>query len=141
MSTMDAWRTHVVEGEQEQVGSALARAASEGRLVRVSGVEELPEQTVRLVAQLRDQDLRGARRRRTWLVAGAVVAGTTAVAGVVWLVVEVVLAVIEFVHAVVAWGGAHLLGIGVVAVLLLVHVVRRASGSSCSGLHCGGCRR
>lgn len=76
----------------------------------------------------------------------AVLATGAATAGLVWLAVKAVLSLIAAVTAlvtfVVAWVHAHLGLLVLGAALLLCLFIRfRFSGSSCTGLHCGGCRR
>jgi hypothetical protein len=79
-----------------------------------------------------------------WTIGGLV--ASAAAGGVVWLAVEAVTsliaAVTALVTAVVAWVQAHMWHLGFGGAALLFLLIRpRAVGSSCGGLHCGGCRR
>jgi ABC-type multidrug transport system permease subunit len=138
---------HVITGEPALVWAALSRANEEGRLVRVERGRRLPGGRVQLVAQLHSVPTRSRWELvRPWLVRvaklAAVLAVVAAVGGLVWLLVLAVLEVIALVTAVVAWVQANLalLIVGAVA-LLVLFLAAMASGSRCSGLHCGGCRR
>ena len=104
--------------------------------------------TRRELMPLRRAWIRVPARRVSWgrvaLRAAGVLGGLAVVAGVVWLVVKAVLSLIAEVLFVVAWVQAHLLVIGVAAVIILLVLFLLSAGSgrsSCAGLHCGGCRR
>jgi hypothetical protein len=126
-------RTHRVVGEFDQVAAVMATARESGRLVAVHSARELPGGLVEVIADLRHPKPSG--RSRSWLVCAAWLLGLMVVVGVVWLLVLAVLAVI-------AWVSAHLGAILAVAGTLLVLLWLTASGgSSCRGVHCGGCRR
>lgn len=136
---------HVITGEPALVWAALSRANEEGRLVRVEQGRQLAGGRVQLVAQLHPVPGRSRwELAQPWLVRvaklAAVLAALAAVGGLVWLLVLAVLEVIAVVTAAVAWVQAHLalLVVGGVVLLLLAAM---SSGSRCSGLHCGGCRR
>lgn len=80
-------------------------------------------------------------RVAAWTAGG--LAGAAALAGLVWLLVLAVLELVAIVTAlvtlVVAWVQTHWVWLVLGAAVLLWLFVR-TRGSSCSGLHCGGCR-
>jgi hypothetical protein len=82
---------------------------------------------------------------RIALRAVGLLAAVAVAAGLVWLAVQAVLSLIATVVALVAfvaaWVQAHLLFIVLGGALLLYLLIRIWFGSSCAGLHCGGCRR
>lgn len=143
-------RAHVVVGDPKWVCSALERAHADGRLVTVTGVEELPERRVRVTAELRDPaappgnattpapaapGLRQHQSRR-WLVRAVVLVALAALASLVWLLVVAVIALIAMITAVVSWVAGHVVAIAVA--LGVVLVLSCSVGAKCAGLHCGG---
>lgn len=142
---MRAVMAHVITGEREQVAAALRLAHEAGRLAGITDARVLPGERVELVAHLRPANPSRWQRVWPWLIGAVKVAAVlvvvAAVVAVVWAVVSVVLAVIAVVAAVVGWLHAHFGLIVAVAVALLLLVLACAGGASCTGLHCGGCRR
>lgn len=129
-------RTHLVVGEFDQVAAMMATARESGRLVRVLSAVELPEGLVEVIAELRDPE---PVRSRWW--PWLRVAALAVIAGVVWLLVWAVMALVAVVMAALAWVQAHLAGIVFAAIGVAMVLAWACSGSSCLGLHCGGCRR
>jgi hypothetical protein len=131
-------RTHLVVGERDQVAAALWRAQADGRLMRLGEVAELGGHRVQVTADLREASPGPARR--VWRLAAGMFALAMA-AGLVWLLVIAVTALIGAVSAAVAaalaWLSAHLslLVLGGLLLLLL-----GSAGARCVGVHCGGCR-
>ncbi len=82
---------------------------------------------------------------RPWLTALAGLAVAAAFAGLVWLLVKAVLAlvgeVLVLVALVAAWVAAYWVRLLLAGGLLLFLLGRVGGRSSCAGLHCGGCRR
>ncbi len=143
MSSLAQKRIHVVVGDRQLVFSALERAHADGRLVSVTGVEELPERRIRVTAELRDLAPPPAspppwRRLRRGLIGAAVLVSLAAITALVWLLVAAVLALVAMVSAIVTWVAAHVVAIAVV--LGAVLVLSCSVGAKCAGLHCGGCR-
>lgn len=142
--TVARQRTHVVTGEPELVRAALARAHEEGRLVRLTDGDALPDGRVRVTAELLDVTGGAGRRwlrsvpRPTLLQVVTVLVALAALAGLVWVIVLAVLAIVAAVTAAIAWVQAHAVLIIVGAVVLLLLCCGGAA--SCAGLHCGGCR-
>lgn len=139
MSTRAPARSHVIVGDEVQVRAALARAHADGRLVRVGEIAELGEHRVQVTAGLRAPA--PGRTGWAWRLAAAALV-LAAAAGLVWLLVVAVTALIGAVSAgvtaVLGWlsGQLPLLVLGAALVLLLVS----SAGSRCAGLHCRGCR-
>ena len=135
-------RTHVVIGDPQLICSALERAHADGRLVSVTGVEDLPEHRIRVTAELRDPEPPASaatrRRLRRWLIGAVVLIALAAITALVWLLVAAVLALVATVAAVVTWVAAHVVVIAVVLSVLLM--LSCSAGAKCAGLHCGGCR-
>jgi hypothetical protein len=143
---MRATRTHLLVGQFDAVAAVMATARERGRLVRVHCARELPGGWVEVMAEIRDPQQAAAApqsggRWRPWLVAGGWLLGLVVVAGVVWLAVLAVLALIAAISAAVAWVGAHLAAIVAIGGALLLVALLCAGRSSCTGMHCGGCRR
>jgi hypothetical protein len=133
-------RTHLVVGEFDQVAAMMATARESGRLVRVLSAVELPEGLVEVIAELRaPEPVRS--RWWPWLRVAGWLAALAVIAGVVWLLVWAVMALAAVVMAALAWVQAHLAGIVFAAIGVALVLAWACSGSSCSGLHCGGCRR
>jgi hypothetical protein len=80
-------------------------------------------------------------RVAAWTLGG--LAATAAIGGLVWLIVlavtELVAIVTALVALVVAWVQENWVWLVLGAIALLMLLVR-LGGSSCAGLHCGGCR-
>lgn len=129
-------RTHVVVGDCDEVRSALDRAHRDGRLAGVRNLVELPNERIQVTADLREPAR--VQRRWPWLVLVWAL-GIAAAAGIAWLLVLLISAVVAFVTAAVGWVSTHLpvIVLGGVALLLLA----LPAGSRCVGVHCGGCRR
>jgi hypothetical protein len=136
---------HVITGDRGHVFAALRLAQAEGRLVSVTDSQVLPDQRVRVLAHLRTPARSRWEQVRRWLIvaakAAAVLAAVAAAGALVWLVLLGVIWVIALVTAVIAWTHAHLVGIavGVVALVLFLGFCL-SSGGGCGGMHCGGCR-
>lgn len=130
-------RTHVVVGERGEVGSALARAHRDGRLAGARNLVELPAGRVQITVDLREPAR--TRRRWPWLVLVWAL-GAAVAAGIVWLLIVAVSALVTVVTTAVAWVSGHLPLILIVAVGLVL-LLAVPAGSRCAGSHCGGCRR
>jgi hypothetical protein len=138
---MTAARTHLVVGERDAVLAALARAHADDRLLGVGEVLEVPGDRLQVTAELRRAH--GWPRKRWPLRLAAGVLAAAAIAGVVWLLILAVTALIaavgSAVAAVVAWLSAHLplLVLAGLAILLVLG----STGARCAGANCPGCRR
>jgi hypothetical protein len=139
---------HVIVGPLDQVSAALQRAHIEGRLASIGHIERLPNQRVRVTAQLRPPPAEAGtgrwQRVRPWLICAAWLLGLATLAGLAWLIVLAVLAVISaitvaiaWIGGVLTWIGAHLIGITILGAGLLILT---AGGSRCAGFHCNGFR-
>jgi len=80
------------------------------------------------------------QRARFWLTGAAAIGAMSLLVGFVWLVVLAVTSLIAAVTTAAAWAAAHWVWIALAAAGLLFLLIR-AGGTSCAGLHCGGCRR
>ncbi len=140
-------RTHLITGDRDHVSNTLRRAHTDGRLVAITNTEELPDNQVRLTAELYDPTPPCSRWEPTppvvWLAIGVevliVVMALAAAAALVWLTIAAVLSVIALVTTVLAWIGTHLPLIGFCGLVPLL--VWGSAAARCEGSHCGGCRR
>ncbi len=132
--------THPTNPPDRPVGLAVVRVV-DGELV-ASRVEQPPAR--------RAWTRPGPRRPRIcWglvsLRATAALAGFAVVAGLVWLMVQALLALVvellALVALVVGWVHANWVWLLLAAGLLLFLLARRVGSSSCAGLHCRGCGR